>query len=70
MRMPGRIFDRGDVQRLVGEGAQFVDVLPAEEYEFDHIAGAEHLWLRDIDAEAGTRLDASRPVIVYCNDFL
>lgn len=68
--MPGRIFDRRDVARLVGEGAQLVDVLPAEEYEFDHIAGAQHLWLRELDAEACTRLNPSTPVIVYCNDFL
>lgn len=68
--MPGRIFDRRDVARLVDQGAQLVDVLPADEYEFDHIAGAQHLWLRELDAEAGTRLDTTTPVIVYCNDFL
>jgi rhodanese-related sulfurtransferase len=68
--MPQRIFDRREVQRLVGAGAQLVDVLPPDEYEFEHIAGAQHLWLRELDAEAGTRLDASRPVIAYCNDFL
>jgi rhodanese-related sulfurtransferase len=68
--MPGRIFDRREVARLVADGAQLVDVLPAEEYEFEHIAGAQHLWLRELDSKAGTRLDASKPVIVYCNDFL
>jgi rhodanese-related sulfurtransferase len=68
--MPQRIFDRRHVTGLVDAGAQLVDVLPAEEYQSEHIAGAQHLWLRELDAKAGTRLDASRPVIVYCNDFL
>ena len=68
--MPIRIIDRDEVQRLVDGGAQLVDVLPREEYEQEHLPGAIHLWLRDIDREATTRLDHSRPVIVYCYDFL
>jgi rhodanese-related sulfurtransferase len=47
-----------------------MEVLPKGEYDWAHPAGAVHLWLRDIDPEALKRLDTSRPVIVYCNDFL
>lgn len=35
------IIDRREVQRLVSEeGGQLVDVLPADEYAEEHIAGA------------------------------
>ena len=30
---------RKDVQRLMGEGAQVVEVLPKEEFEEDHLPG-------------------------------
>ena len=49
--------------------AQVVEVLPRDEYEQAHIAGAINLPLRDLDARSARRLDPSRPVIVYCNDF-
>lgn len=51
------------------EGAQVVEVLPAEEYESEHIAGARSLPLKDLGEEAATALDRNRPVIVYCDDF-
>ena len=46
--MPQAI-DRKDVQRLIGEGAQVVEVLPKEEFEEDHLPGAislplDHAW--------------------------
>ena len=66
------IIDRREVQRLVSEeGGQLVDVLPANEYAEEHIAGAVSLPLRDLDAEtARQRLDQSRPVVTYCHDYL
>ena len=66
--MPGEI-DRHEVQRLVAAGAQLVDVLPAEEYAAEHIAGAISLPLKELNRETAGRLDPRRPVIVYCWDY-
>jgi rhodanese-related sulfurtransferase len=60
--------DREQVRRLMAQGAQVVDVLPAREYGEDHLPGAINLPLRQIEAEASRVLDTSRPVIVYCWD--
>jgi rhodanese-related sulfurtransferase len=43
-------------------------VLPAEEYEEDHLPGAISLPLRRLETEAVRILDRTRPVIVYCWD--
>lgn len=66
--MPQEIHDRQTVQELMGQGAQVVEVLPLEEFEEDHLPGAIHLPLRKIEAEAGRRLDPSKPTVVYCWD--
>jgi rhodanese-related sulfurtransferase len=63
-----REVSRHEVQDLMARGAQVVDVLPAEEYQDDHLPGAIHLPLRRIETEARAVLDPSRPVIVYCWD--
>ena len=63
-----REINREEVQRLLTAGAQFVEVLPAKEYEEDHLPRAISLPLRRLEAEARTVLDAERPVIVYCWD--
>ncbi|MGH2571978.1 MAG: rhodanese-like domain-containing protein [Actinomycetota bacterium] len=65
--MPQEI-DRDGLQRLVARGAQVVEVLPANEYEEDHLPGAINLPLRRLEAEARQVLDTGRPVIVYCWD--
>jgi rhodanese-related sulfurtransferase len=65
--MPTAI-DRSEVQRQVERGAQLVEVLPADEYEEDHLPGAISLPLRRLDTEAVSVLDRARPVIVYCWD--
>jgi phage shock protein E len=65
--MPTEI-DRNRVQKLVETGAQLVEVLPADEYEEDHLPGAISLPLRRLETEAVRILDRSRPVIVYCWD--
>lgn len=65
--MPTTI-DREELRRLVGEGAQLVEVLPAEEYREEHLPGSVNIPLRRIDAEAKERLDPARAVIVYCWD--
>jgi rhodanese-like protein len=65
--MPQAI-DRKDVQRLMGEGAQVVEVLPKEEFEEEHLPGAISLPLRSLETEAKDRLDPAKPVLVYCWD--
>jgi rhodanese-related sulfurtransferase len=54
--------DRDEVLRLVGEGAaQVVEVLPAAEYEDEHIAGAISIPLKELDEQAPRLLDAGDP---------
>jgi len=66
--MPREI-DREGVRHLMEQGAQVVDVLPAQEYGEDHLPGAANLPLRRIEAEASQVLDPSRAIVVYCADF-
>jgi phage shock protein E len=61
--------DRDRVQELVRVGAQLVEVLPAEEYEDEHLPGAVNIPLKELDAEKVAQLDRARPVIVYCYDY-
>jgi rhodanese-related sulfurtransferase len=65
--MPGRI-DYEGVRGLLAAGAQLVEVLPAEEYEEEHLPGALNIPLKELDAAATAGLDRGRPVIVYCWD--
>lgn len=58
---------REQVMRLLADGAQLVEVLPRDEYEEEHIAGAINLPLKELPALTGS-LDMSKPVIVYCWD--
>ncbi|MBW3615306.1 MAG: rhodanese-like domain-containing protein [Actinobacteria bacterium] len=67
--MPKEI-DRHDVQRLMGQGAQVVDVMGASEYEASHLPGAIHVPLGKIPEQAPELLDQSRGVITYCYDSL
>jgi rhodanese-related sulfurtransferase len=60
--------DRDEVRRLVDLGAQLVEVLPAKEYEEDHLPGAINMPLRKLEKEARDVLDRSRPIVVYCAD--
>lgn len=62
--------DRFEVQRLVAAGAQLVEVLPQDEYDEEHLAGAVHLPLKQLSADRSAVLDRDRPVIVYCWDGL
>jgi rhodanese-related sulfurtransferase len=50
------------------DGAQLIEVLPREDYEWAHLPGARHIPLSEID-ERVRELDRSRPVVPYCNDF-
>ena len=65
--MPTTIDHRG-VQRLLAHGATLIDVLPLQEYENEHIAGAIHISLRELDRSSTDHLGKHDPVIVYCWD--
>jgi rhodanese-related sulfurtransferase len=62
------VIDRDRVRELVESGAQLVEVLPAEEYEEDHLPAAVNLPLRRLETAAIDQLEPDRPVIVYCWD--
>lgn len=62
--------DRNEVQRLVAEErAQLVEVLPAPEFEQEHLPGAINIPLKELNRETAMQLDRSRPVVVYCHDY-
>ena len=65
--MPKEIH-RDEVRRLIDEGAQLVEVLPSPEFEEDHLPGAIHVPLRQVESRATELIDNRRPVIVYCWD--
>jgi rhodanese-related sulfurtransferase len=60
---------RHDIQRLVADGAQLVEVLPADEYNEAHLPGAINIPLKKFDQQSVKQLDPTRPVITYCHDF-
>jgi rhodanese-related sulfurtransferase len=62
--------DRNELQRLLSdERAQIVDVLPAAEFQDEHLPGAINIPLRELDRETTKQLDRMRPVVVYCHDY-
>jgi len=62
--------DRDELQRLRSEErAQLVEVLPADEFEDEHLPGAINSPLKTLDRESTASLDPQRPVIVYCYDY-
>jgi rhodanese-related sulfurtransferase len=65
-----RSIDHEEVRRLVAdEGAQLVEVLPAQEFSEEHIAGSINIPLKELDDRAPRELERERPAIVYCNDY-
>jgi rhodanese-related sulfurtransferase len=58
-----------DVRRLIEEGAQLVDVLPAREYEEEHLPGAINVPLKTLHEASVAQLDSDRPIVVHCWDF-
>jgi rhodanese-related sulfurtransferase len=60
---------RDQVQRLQAKGALLVEVLPRDEYDREHIAGALNLPLGEITRDNAERvLVRDRPIVVYCHD--
>ena len=64
-----RSIRREEVRQLLEKGAQLVEVLPREEYDEEHIAGAINIPLKELNRETAMQLDRSRPVIAYCADY-
>jgi rhodanese-related sulfurtransferase len=65
--MPTAI-QRDELRRLIGIGAQLVEVLPAEEFEQEHLPGAISIPLKTMRRETVALLRRDRPVVVYCAD--
>ena len=59
---------REEVRRLIDQGVQLVEVLPAKEYRGDHLPRAIRLPLRRLETDARRVLAVSQAVIVYCWD--
>ncbi len=65
-----RSIDLQHLKRLLDEGAQLVEVLPAVEYDEEHLPGAINIPLKTLDAASAKQLDRVKPVVVYCYDSL
>jgi rhodanese-related sulfurtransferase len=61
--------DSQRLQELTNRGALLVEVLPAEDYEDEHLPGAINIPLKELDRERVRELDPERPVVVYCYDY-
>lgn len=60
---------RDEVRRMIKDGAQLVEVLPAQEYEAEHLPGAINIPLTRLNRQTAAQLRRDRPVIVYCYDW-
>ena len=60
---------RDDVRRLLEQGAQLIDVLPAQEYHDLHLPGAISIPLKELNAAITADLRKDAPIIVYCYDY-
>jgi rhodanese-related sulfurtransferase len=59
-----------EFKRLRDAGAQVVEVLPEEDYEWAHIPQAINLPLKELDATtAAAKLQRDQDVVVYCHDY-
>lgn len=62
--------DLAGLDCLIAAGATLVEVLPAREYDEEHLPGAVSLPLRQLTVESAAMLDRARAVVVYCWDAL
>ena len=65
-----RAIDLPQLRSMLEQGAQLVEVLPAEEFTEVHLPGAINLPLKQLDAASAGVLDRRRPIAVYCYDDL
>ena len=61
--------ERDEVQRLLAAGASLVEVLPDKEYEEEHIPGAVHISLKEMNIQTTRELRRDQPIVVYCWDY-
>jgi rhodanese-related sulfurtransferase len=59
-----------ELDHLLSAGAQLIEVLPAAEFDEEHLPEAINLPLRQVSADGVSTLDRSSPVVVYCSDSL
>lgn len=57
---------KGDVAKLVKEGAVIVDVRTRGEYQAGHIEGAKNIPLDAIKKEAAALKNLNKPVVTVC----
>jgi rhodanese-related sulfurtransferase len=62
--------DLAELDRLLASGAQLVEVLPAKDFEEEHLPGAISIPLKKIDETTIAKLDPGRAVVAYCWDAL
>ena len=67
--MPTAI-DIAALDLLLASGAQLVEVLPAKEFEEEHLPDAINVALKTIDENTIAPLDRTRAVVTYCWDSL
>lgn len=65
--MPATV-STADVKALLEKGAQALEVLPAADFQQEHLPGATNIPLPQLDARTAAGLDPDRPVVVYCYD--
>lgn len=65
-----RSIDLQHLKRLLDEGAQLVEVLPAVEYDEEHLPGVINIPLKTLNAASAKQLDRVKPVVEYCYDSL
>jgi rhodanese-related sulfurtransferase len=57
-----------ELHRLIDEGARLVEVLPAQEYEEEHLPGAINIPLKSLGERSTAALGPGDPIVVYCWD--
>ncbi|HEY7496175.1 MAG TPA: rhodanese-like domain-containing protein [Candidatus Tectomicrobia bacterium] len=65
--MPTAI-QRDEVCRMAAGGIRLVEVLPAKEYEAEHLPGAINIPLHQLDCQTTAPLQQNQPILVYCYD--
>lgn len=62
--------DLDQLDLLLADGATLVEVLPAAEYNEEHLPSAINLELKNLDANTAAVVASDHPVVMYCWDSL